>query len=71
GKDRQVQTIYLGLGQAYFADEKGTIAGTGVPVANGWAWEAKPELTESIRKVIDIYENRKSAEFVPVPVTIK
>ena len=71
GKDRQVQTIYLGLGQAYFADEKGTIAGTGVPGANGWAWEAKPELTESIRKVIDIYENRKSAEFVPVPVTIK
>ena len=71
GKDRQVQTIYLGLGQAYFADEKGTIAGTGVPGAKGWAWEAKPELTESIRKVIDIYENRKSAEFVPVPVSIK
>ena len=38
GKERQVQTIYLGLGQAYFADEKGTIAGTGVPGANGWAW---------------------------------
>ena len=71
GKGRQVQTIYLGLGQAYFADEKGTIAGTGVPGANGWAWEVKPDLTESIRKIIDIYENRKSAEFVPVPVTIK
>ena len=71
GKDRQVQTIYLGLVQAYFADEKGKIAGTGMPGANGWAWEAKPKLTESIRKVIDIYENRKSAEFVPVPVTIK
>ena len=66
-----MQTIYLGLGQAYCADEKGTIAGTGVPGANGWAWEAKPELTESIRKVIDIFEIRMSAEFVPVPVTIK
>ena len=71
GKDRQVQTIYLGLGQAYFADEKGTIAGTGVPGANGWTWTANAALAEKIRKVIDIYENRRPAEFVPVPVSIK
>lgn len=71
GKDRQVQTIYLGLGQAYFADEKGAIAGTGVPGTDGWTWEAKPELAEKIRRVIDIYENRRPAEFVPVPVNIK
>ncbi len=71
GKDRQVQTIYLGLGQAYFADANGTIAGTGIPGTDGWAWEAKPELAEKIRRVIDIYENRRPAEFVPVPVSIK
>lgn len=71
GKDRQVQTIYLGLGQAYFADEKGTIAGTGVPGANGWTWTANAALAEKIRKVIDIYENRRPAEFVPVPVSVK
>jgi len=71
GKDRQVQTIYLGLGQAYFADEKGTIAGAGVPGSDGWTWQTMPELAEKIRRVIDIYENRRPAEFVPVPVNIK
>ena len=31
-----------------------------------------PDVTgQAIRKVIDIYENERGAEFVPVPVTIE
>ena len=71
GKDRQVQALYLGLGHAYYADQGGSFAGVGVPGAEGWKWEEKPELGSTIRKVIDIYENERSAEFVPVPVNIK
>jgi len=71
GKDRQVQALYLGLGHAYYADQRGSFAGVGVPGAEGWMWEVKPELGSTIRKVIDIYENERSAEFVPVPVNIK
>jgi hypothetical protein len=71
GKDRQVQALYLGLGHAYYADQGGSFAGVGVPGAEGWMWEVKPELGSTIRKVIDIYENERSAEFVPVPVYIK
>ena len=71
GKDRQVQALYLGLGHAYYADQGGSFAGVGVPGAEGWMWEVKPELGSTIRKVIDIYENERSAEFVPVPVNIK
>ena len=42
-----------------------------MPGAEGWKWEEKPELGSTIRKVIDIYENERSAEFVPVPVNIQ
>ena len=71
GKDRQVQALYLGLGHAYYADQGGSFAGVGVPGEADWKWEEKPELGSTIRKVIDIYENERSAEFVPVPVNIK
>ena len=71
GKDRQVQALYLGLGHAYYADQGGSFAGVGVPGEAGWTWEVKPELGSTIRKVIDIYENERSAEFVPVPVNIQ
>ena len=71
GKDRQVQVLYLGLGQAYYADQGGMFAGTGVPDSEGWDWTTNPALGQAIRKVIDIYENERGAEFVPVPVTIE
>ena len=71
GKDRQVQVLYLGLGQAYYADQGGTFAGTGVSAPEGWDWTANAALGKAIRKVIDIYENERGAEFVPVPVNIQ
>ena len=71
GKDRQVQVLYLGLGQAYYADQGGTFAGAGVAGTEGWDWTVNAELGPTIRKVIDIYENERSAEFVPVPVNIQ
>lgn len=71
GKERQVQVIYLGLGQAYFVDQNDSIAGTGLPDSEGWAWSFNNDLASKIREVIDIYENQKPAEFVSVPVNIK
>ena len=71
GKERQVQVVYLGLGQAYFVDQNNTIAGTGLPGLEGWVWSLNNDLATKIRKVIDIYENRRPAEFVSVPVEIK
>ena len=71
GKERQVQVLYLGLGQAYYADQGGTFAGAGVAGTEGWDWTVNAELGPTIRKVIDIYENERSAEFVPVPVNIQ
>ena len=71
GKERQVQVVYLGLGQAYFVDQNNVIAGTGVPDSDGWVWSFNNDLAAKIRKVIGIYENGLPAEFVSVPVEIK
>ena len=71
GKDRQVQALYLGLGHAYYADQGGSFAGVGVPGAEGWTWTVNAELGSTIRKVIDIYENERKAEFIAIPVNIQ
>jgi len=71
GKDRQVQALYLGLGHAYYADQSGSFAGVGVPGAEGWTWTVNAELGSTIRKVIDIYENERKAEFIAIPVNIQ
>ena len=71
GKERQVQVVYLGLGQAYFVDQNNVIAGTGVPDSDGWVWSFNNDLAAKIRKVIGIYENGLPADFVSVPVEIK
>ena len=71
GNERQVQVIYLGLGQAYFVDQNNTIAGRGAPGSEGWMWSFNNGLASKIRKIIGIYENGLPAEFVSIPVEIK
>jgi len=71
GTEVQVQTLYLGLGQAYFVHPDGTAAGVGVPAAEGWQWTPRNELAPVILQAIGIYENALPAGFVGLPVQIK
>jgi hypothetical protein len=71
GVEVAVQTVYLGLGGSYFANESGDFAGTGTAGQNGWEWKIRPELGSSIRDVIRIYRNEKPARFIPLPVAIR
>ena len=67
GSEIQVQTLYLGLSQAYFVNQQGDFAGTGVPSASGWDWKIDPVLAGKIKKLIGIYENTVPAEFLSIP----
>jgi hypothetical protein len=71
GAEVQVKTLYLGLGQAWFVDKAGDYAGIGVPTAEGWQWQPRPELAPRISKAIAVYENTAPAAFVDLPVTLK
>lgn len=71
GGEIKVQVLYLGLAQAWFVDESGDFAGTGVPQAAGWVWTPRKDLGPRIKGVIAMYEEKQPAEFVALPVEIQ
>lgn len=70
GKEIQVQTLYVGLGQAYFVDRSGDYAGVGIPSSDGWQWEDRSEWSATIRRAIEIYETTRPAAFIEVPLKV-
>ncbi len=70
GEEVAVETVYVGLGAAYFVNDAGNFAGTGAPGAQGWEWTTKPEIAPAVRDVIRIYRNEHPARFVALPVTV-
>jgi hypothetical protein len=71
GDEVAVETVYIGLGAAYFVNEADDFAGLGSPGSAGWEWTNQPEIAASVREVIRIYRNERAARFVPLPATIR
>jgi hypothetical protein len=67
----QVRTLYWGLGQAFYVDAQGRVAGVGRPGPDGWEFSDDPELADQTRRLLDIYQgNVDLIEFVELPVEI-
>lgn len=71
GEEVAVETVYVGLGAAYFVNDADNFAGTGAPGPNGWEWSIKSELAAPVREVVRIYRNERPAQFVALPATIR
>jgi hypothetical protein len=71
GEEMSVETVYVGLGAAYFVNDADNFAGLGTPGPKGWEWTVKPELASPVREIIRIYRNERPARFVALPATIK
>lgn len=71
GEEVSVETVYVGLGAAYFVNEAGDFAGWGWPGPLGWEWTIEPKLASTVREVIRIYRNERTARFVALPVVIQ
>lgn len=71
GESVSVDTLYLGLGSAWFVDASGEFAGTGVPSASGWVWKENSAIAPSVRDAVAIYRSQKPAAFVALPATIQ
>ena len=71
GAEVAVETVYVGLGGAYFVNDAGDFAGTGSPGASGWEWTVKSDIAPSVREVIRIYRAERTAQFVGLPAAIK
>lgn len=71
GEEVAVQSLYVGLGAAYFVNDTADFAGVGVPGKEGWQWTVRPELAPAIQDAIKIYRNERPARFVTLPVTVQ
>lgn len=71
GEEIAVQTIYVGLGAAYFVNDAGDFAGVGSPGANGWEWTTNAEVGPAVKDAVRIYRNEGAARFIALPVAIK
>ncbi len=71
GEEVAVETVYVGLGAAYFVNDANNFSGVGTPGAAGWEWTTKPEIAASVRDVIRVYRNEHPANFVALPVTVR
>jgi septal ring factor EnvC (AmiA/AmiB activator) len=69
----EVQTLYLGLAQAYFVNEAGSFAGSGRPGhgGDGWEWTIDASLARPVARAIEVYQNERPAEFLPLPVKLR
>lgn len=71
GSSSEVVAMYLGLGQAYYANAKGTAAGVGRPGSDGWVWTPTNEAAAAIARAIAIHDDQGAADYVPLPVRIE
>ena len=71
-REVEVQVLYLGLGQAFYVAEGNQEAGIGYPRAQGWQWEARPDIAKTVRKALEILEDHpEQARFQTLPVKLR
>jgi len=71
GTSVQVTVLYIGIGQAYYVNGKGDVAGIGTASSDGWVWMPANESAVQIAKAISIFRNDTVAAFVQLPVKIQ
>ena len=71
GRTVQTETVYFGLGAAYYVDQGNQHAGIGVPGKDGWEWKEDLSLTSSIRNFVDIYRGAQQARYIELPVEVQ
>lgn len=70
GRPAEVQTMYLGLAQAYYISAGGE-AGIGRPTLDGWQWEPSGVVAHDVNRALEIFQLKQSPAFVALPVRIQ
>lgn len=70
GRTVQTETVYFGLGAAYYVDQANEHAGVGVLGADGWTWKDDDKLVPAVRNFIEIYRGTQQAKYVKLPVSV-
>jgi Protein of unknown function (DUF3450) len=71
GTSAEVQTMYLGLAQGYYASKDGRFAGRGTGTESGWVWTPADADATEISRAFAIHSGAKRAEFLALPIAIQ
>lgn len=71
GTSAEVTVLYIGIGQAYYVNGNGDVAGIGTSSPEGWVWIPANEAAAGIAKAIAILKNETTATFVQLPIEIQ
>jgi len=71
GSSAEVTALYMGIGQGYYVNGDGSLAGIGTASPQGWSWTPANESATEIGDAIAILKNEKIASFVRLPIEIK
>jgi len=70
GTSAEVTVMYLGIAKAYYVGGNGSFGGVGTPSEDGWVWKPIAD-PQAVADAIDIYNNKKVASFVNLPIEIQ
>jgi hypothetical protein len=70
GKKAEVKTIYVGLGQGYFVNSAGDLAGIGTPGKDGWVWTMNAAVAKPMIEVLEVMKKSITPKLVELPATI-
>jgi len=68
GTSAQVTVVYVGIGQGYYVDQSGKLAGVGTATEDSWIWKPVNESAPQIAQAIAIMNNEAPAAYVNLPV---
>ena len=67
---RYVSVLYWGLSHGYAVDSADGMSYLGSPVESGWTWKRRPDMADAVSRLLSIYHDEASPEFVAVPVQV-
>lgn len=70
GTTAEVSTLYLGVGQGYYAGADGLVGGVGMPIDGAWTWSPANDAAARIHAAVQVLRNERLAEFVQLPVRL-
>ena len=65
-----VDTLYFGLGIAYYVDGAGEHAGVGYPARDGWRWVQDEDLALPITRALRAYRRNDPPSYIALPVEL-
>jgi hypothetical protein len=68
---RQVEVLYIGLARGFAVSPGNDWAAVGVPGETGWIWTPDAVEPAKVRKLLDVYHRRETADLASVPLQVE